>query len=450
MALNYIKKLQSLIPAPVGILGFGVEGQSTFSFLKKHGYKDIFIFDRNLPDSLPEGCIYKGDNTAISQCRNMRTLFRSAGIRPDIPEIKTFVQEGGLLSSQIELVFGLVPHSRLIGVTGTLGKGTCCSLLKTMLDNANIRCALGGNIGIAALDLLTDSQDDRFIILELSSFQLSSLSASPKYAVVLKTTSEHLDWHTSQQEYWEHKANLVKYQSPDAFTIYCDDAPGSTWIGARAGGQAIPFGVSAKINVTEKSLNIEGMVISSHEPRMPGTFNLQNIAAAASIALKLGASPEAVKEAAMRFRGLEHRLEFAGKNDFFSFYNDSYATRPEAVIGALKSFENKKIGLILGGSEKFADFTELAQEIVSHPHISAIALIGDTAPRLQESICKEAPSKQLNLKICPDLDKSLQFLTGIVKNGVILLSPGCASFGLFKNYKERGKIFKKLVRNYSH
>jgi UDP-N-acetylmuramoylalanine--D-glutamate ligase len=181
---------------------------------------------------------------------------------------------------------------------------------------------------------------------------------------------------------------------------------------------------------------------------MSGGFNLENIAAAAALAKRAGAPDTAIFSAAKSFKGLEHRLEFVLEKNGLAFYNDSYATRPEATCGALHSFHDRPIGLILGGSEKFADFSPLVSQIAVQPNIAAIALIGDTATRLEKSLKEGVPSGKISIRICYDLPSSLSFLTEIVSSGVVLLSPACASFGLFDNYKDRGNKFKALVEKY--
>jgi UDP-N-acetylmuramoylalanine--D-glutamate ligase len=436
---------------PIGVLGYGIEGASTVQYLLANGYKDITVFDRKAPTHLDPRVRYfeDGADNYLAGIPSMRTLFRSAGVRPDLAEIQEFLRRGGTLTSQTGLAFALAGRDRIIGVTGTLGKGTCCSILQAMLSEAKIPASLGGNIGVPALELAASLPIGEKLILELSSFQLSTLSMSPSAAAILKTTSEHLDWHLSQQEYWQHKANLVASQNVNDIVTYHADSMGSAWIAAQSPGRKLPYGQSTEIKITDQAITWNKWAFSLNlaDTRLTGKFNLENLAAAGTLALELGAQPKHLLAAAAAFSGLEHRLEFIRELKGISFYNDSYATRPDAVIGAIAAFSSIPTGLILGGSDKLADFSELAQAIAAAPHIHAIALIGQTAERLESEI-KSTGLPKLGVPAllrAESLEKAVEFLRSKVEKGAILLSPACASFGMFENYKERGKAFKRLV-----
>jgi UDP-N-acetylmuramoylalanine--D-glutamate ligase len=376
--------------------------------------------------------------------------FRAPGVRPLVPEVEAFVARGGFLTSQVEAALALAGRDRVIGVTGTLGKGTCCSLLSAMLAAGNIPHALAGNIGLPPLDALDDLPQGALLLLELSSFQLSTLRESPRAAVVVRTTTEHLDWHADQAEYWAHKANLVRFQKPGDFCVYYADADGSAWIGTLGEGKKIAVGSSGIVRIVRDSLEAPGagLRLRLAETRLTGAFNLENLAAAAAAALELGVSAEDIAAAARAFAPLEHRLEFVREAGGVRYYNDSYATRPEAALAAARALAETDLGLILGGSEKFADFGELAAGLAALPRLRAIALIGQTAERLEAAL-REAGALDKETgrawRRCATLEEAVDFLRQEITAGSILLSPACASFGLFKDYKERGKAFKKIV-----
>ncbi|MEO6094706.1 MAG: UDP-N-acetylmuramoyl-L-alanine--D-glutamate ligase [Fibrobacteria bacterium] len=448
------------IREPIGVVGYGVEGMSTCAYLLGRGFSDITVFDRNPPKNLDAraryagtGGVGMGGSAYLSGPRGlsaMRTVFRSAGVRPDLPEIAAFAAAGGTLTSQVGLAFALAGRDRIIGITGTVGKGTCCSLLADMLAEAGIRAKLGGNIGVPALELAADLAPGEKLILELSSFQLSSLSQSPAYAAVLRTTTEHLDWHPDRAEYWLHKSRLVANQQPGDFLAYCADAEGSIWIAERSPARKAAFGAGAEIRIDGKEISWSkrGFKIPLAATRLKGAFNLENIAAAGALALELGAEPRDVVAAAMAFKGLEHRLEFVRDHEGVAYYNDSYATRPEATIGAVKALQDAPLGLILGGSEKHADFAELAGILAAAEQLQAIALIGQTANRLRADLAEAGigkPAGDPEIRKCASLEEAVAFLRGRVARGAIALSPACASFGMFENYQERGKAFKRLI-----
>lgn len=463
-----------VLQEPIGVLGYGVEGQSTCRFLLERGFKNITIFDRTSPKDLDPRLRHAQTGPGGNYLEGlpvMKTVFRSAGVRPDLPELEAFLARGGTLTSQVGLAFHLAGRERIIGVTGTVGKGTCCSILHDMLLASGIKARLGGNIGVPALDLAASLGEDELLILELSSFQLSALPVSPRVAVVLRTTSEHLDWHASQEEYWRHKANLVANQQPGDLLVYCADAPGSAWMAAQGDARKIAYGRSAEIRLGDEGLAwvTRKFTLALAETRLKGAFNLENLAPAAAVALELGAVPARVKAAAADFRGLEHRLEFVREHRGISYYNDSYATRPEATLGAIEALKDGPLGLILGGSEKHADFQELAAAIASSEHVRAIALIGQTSERLRDELLRAGvgvrgvacPAGAGDMPTFPSLESALGFLVEAIgkvhpddagasgkARGTpsIALSPACASFGMFENYKERGKAFKRLVR----
>lgn len=436
---------------PIGILGYGIEGQSSLTWLLARGHREIVVFDRKKPEQLPPGIAYGGEGeNYLAGLSAMRTVFRSAGVRPDAPEIQAFVAAGGRLTSQIETAFAVAGKQRIIGVTGTLGKGTACSLLEAMLDKAGIPCILAGNIGTPALDAAESLPEGALLLLELSSFQLSTLSESPHRAAVLRTTVEHLDWHLSRREYWEHKSNLVRWQNPEDFLVFCSDAEGSRLIAQRsAAKRKRSYGLEGGLLLRGgDALEFvrEGKRLHADELQMPGSFNLENVAAAAALALDCGAPFEAIAEAARTFAGLEHRLEKVREHRGIAYYNDSYATRPEATQGAVSALSKAPLGLILGGSDKQVDFLPLARHLAAAPHLKAIALIGATADRLQENLLTSGC--QASLRLCEGLGDSVDFLRAqLPEGGAIALSPACASFGLFANYKERGRLFKQLIGN---
>jgi UDP-N-acetylmuramoylalanine--D-glutamate ligase len=454
------------IKEPIGVVGYGVEGMSTCAYLLGRGFTDITVFDRHPPKQLDArvryagsaapGDVGTGGSAYLSGPRGlsaMRTVFRSAGVRPDLPEIAAFAAAGGTLTSQVGLAFALAGRERIIGITGTVGKGTCCSLLAGMLAEAGIPAKLGGNIGVPALDLAAGLAPGEKLILELSSFQLSALSQSPAHAAVLRTTTEHLDWHPDRAEYWLHKSRLVANQQPGDFLAYCADAEGSAWIAGQSPARKAAFGSEAEIRIDDKEIRWtkRGFKIPLAATRLKGAFNLENIAAAGALALELGAEPRDVVAAAMAFKGLEHRLEFVRDHEGVAYYNDSYATRPEAAIGAVKALQDAPLGLILGGSEKHADFAELAGVLAAAKQLRAIALIGQTAERLRGDLAAagiagaaKTPADP-EIRNCASLEEAVAFLRGRVARGAIALSPACASFGMFENYKERGKAFKRLI-----
>ena len=450
--------MSSNLVAPVGVLGFGVEGQSTFNYLVRNGIKEIVVMDKN-PVNLPE--VPAGVNVKtfsgegyLDGLKDCVTVVRSAGVYPMSQDLFKFQMTGGIMTSQIQLFLEQTKSKKVVGVTGTLGKGSTVSMISHILTAAGVKNEIGGNFGVPALDLLEDETPDRISILELSSFQLMTLSISPDVGVVLRVSTEHLDWHKSVEEYRDAKANLVRWQKRAGTCVYLKDAEPSAKIAAES-----PAGTKYAVchadgdGAANGDAVIEGAILAIDSEKLyladckvRGIYQLENMAAATLACKALGIRVADAFQALKTYETLPFRMEFKGEKNGIEFFNDSYATRPDATIAATASM-NRPFALILGGSEKNADFTELSNILVKErPNLKRIALIGATAERMLESL-KQAglESAGITAKIFPTLEEAFADSLAIGKGGTVIMSPACASFGLFKNYKVRGQVFDKLV-----
>ena len=435
------------IAAPVGILGFGIEGKSTLRYLVRKGIREIVVMDKN-PVELPElpadvhVKIFSGEKY-MDGLKNAVTVVRSAGVYPLQKEIFHFQMNGGALTSQIEIFLKETKSRSVVGVTGTLGKGSTVSMIRHALNACGIPSEIGGNFGVPALDLLENETPDRISILELSSFQLMTLPVSPHVAVVLRVSTEHLDWHKSVEEYRDAKANLVRWQKRGDFCVYIRDAEPSAAIARESGAQKLCYGSrDADAVFSSDSLKIDGCTLKLADCTKIESFQLENLAAALLAVKALGADVPTALQSLKNYESLKFRMEFKGEKKGIVFYNDSYATRPDATMAAVKSM-NRPFALILGGSEKNADFSELARTLAGIQNLKRIALIGATAERMQDALRQVETS--VPMKIFSGLDEAFADACSVGNGGAVLLSPACASFGLFKNYKARGEAFDKLV-----
>lgn len=375
--------------------------------------------------------------------KNAVTVVRSAGVYPLQKEIFHFQMNGGALTSQIEIFLKETKSRSVVGVTGTLGKGSTVSMIRHALNACGIPSEIGGNFGVPALDLLENETPDRISILELSSFQLMTLPVSPHVAVVLRVSTEHLDWHKSVEEYRDAKANLVRWQKRGDFCVYIRDAEPSAAIARESGAQKLCYGSrDADAVFSSDSLKIDGCTLKLADCKKIGSFQLENMAAALLAVKALGADVPTALQSLKNYESLKFRMEFKGEKKGIVFYNDSYATRPDATMAAVKSM-NRPFALILGGSEKNADFSELARTLAGIKNLKRIALIGATAERMQDALRQVETS--VPMKIFSGLDEAFADACSVGNGGAVLLSPACASFGLFKNYKARGEAFDKLV-----
>lgn len=442
------------ITEPVGVLGVGVEGRSTIHYLRKKGIRDITALDRNPVDGLPPEVKTVFGEEHEHLAGRYATIFRSPGIRPDRPALVAAREAGSLVTSATSY---FLHHSSapVVGVTGTLGKGTASSLIAGMLQSSGFTVHLGGNIGTSPLDFLDDVAPSHRVVLEISSFQAMDLSSSPHVAVVLKTTSEHLDWHRNIEEYHRAKSGLIAHQNPNDIMIYHQDSPGAVTVAASKATARYAYSAFEPV---ENGIGIEGdqfywstngerrrLPLGASDVLLPGRFNLENVAAALLAATVSGASEENACDTAKKFEGLPHRLEHVTTKNGIRYFNDSYATRPDAALGAIGCFHQTPLALILGGSEKLADFRPLASALHAHPTLAHVALIGETAARLEEAI-HQTGDPRFRLTRHAQLEAAVQTCTAAVPpGGAVLLSPACASFGLFPNYKVRGERFRETV-----
>lgn len=444
--------MDSNLIAPVGILGFGVEGQSTLRYLFREGVKDIVVMDKN-PVNLPE--VPAGINVKVSSGENYLdglkdcvTVVRSAGVYPMSQDLFKFQMNGGMMTSQIQLFLEQTKSKKVVGVTGTLGKGSTVSMISHILTKCGVKNEIGGNFGVPALDLLEDETADRISILELSSFQLMTLSISPDVAVVLRVSTEHLDWHQSVEEYRDAKANLVRWQKRDSTCVYLKDAAPTEKIASESPAKT-KYSVSYENGdaiIEGATLEIDGEKLYLEDCKVRGIYQLENMAAASLAVKALGIKITDAFEALKSYETLPYRMEFKGEKNGIEFFNDSYATRPDATIAATASMQ-RPFALILGGSEKNADFSELSKILVEErPNLKRIALIGATAERMLADLKKAGiDGAGVKTAIFPTLEEAFADSLSIGKGGTVIMSPACASFGLFKNYKVRGQVFDKLV-----
>lgn len=395
----------------VAILGWGVDTQDIFPWLTARGAK-LTVLDEK-----------KGDN--FTSLEKFDVIIRSPGVYRFRNEIVSAEKAGVEISSKTEIFFEVCP-AKIIGVTGTKGKGTTATLIYEILKENRMDVYLGGNIGEGLFGFLPKLKLDSWVVLELSSFQLIDLSVSPHIAVVLMVTAEHADWHPTEGEYVQAKVNIVSHQNSRDFAIVNRDYPNSRTIGDRAKGKVIW---------------VSGRDVGQVVTGLRGEHNKENIAAAKAVAGIIGVSDQVVTRVIAGFKGLEHRLEEVATVSGVTFFNDSFSTTPETAIAAVKSFTEPEI-LILGGSSKNSDFRQLGEVISRAKNVKAVILIGKEGKRIGEQVS--------GVKIIPGgstMEEIVKKAYNSATNGdVVLLSPACASFDMFLNYKDRGRQFKEQVK----
>lgn len=398
----------------IAILGLGEEGQDVLTWLKSNSLNcRIKVFDKITTVDLS----------------GFDIVFRSPGFWRLSLMLKKAAAAGVMITSATKLFFNLCPCP-IIGVTGTKGKGTTASLITRILTKSGQSVYLAGNIGKPMLQLLSKLKVTDLVCLELSSFQLQDLTKSPHIAVVLNITSEHLDVHQTTAEYRQAKANILKHQTSSDHAIINSDYQTTKSMTALT---------KAKVSFFSRhDLSLDHRLI-----QLRGEHNLENIAAAIAVAKLVGVNNKIIMPAVYSFKGLEHRLELVREVKGVKYYNDSFSTTPETAIAAIKSFKEPEI-LILGGSDKGSDYTKLGQTISSRRNLKAIILIGKMGPVIRRSIHNFSGQIIFNGKTMIQIIKQAKLLA---KSGdVVVLSPACASFDMFLNYKDRGNQFKAYVK----
>ena len=443
----------------IGIVGWGLEGQSAYRFYgAEHEYlivneeprDDFPMQDKRTQVQFVTTPRTPGLTGNVSDLSYLDGLEFCDKIIYTAPAAKNLEKKFGhdkdfwAKATTIQHIFFQEVRSKnIIGVTGTKGKGTTSTLIYEMLKAFGKRVFLGGNIGVPVLDFVRDVSPDDWVVLELSNFQLYNLTYSPHIAVCLMIVPEHMDWHPNIDEYAEAKANLFRHQKPEDIAIYFADNEYSAKIASYSPGKKIPFFRRPGAYMDDAKVMVDGSeIIDKSEIKLLGEHNLQNICAALTAVWQVEQNRDAARRALASFSGLEHRLEFAGEIDGVKYIDDSFGTAPETTIVAIKAFEQPKV-IILGGSDKGADFTALAQEI-KNSNVRQAIIIGQITDKITQA---------LNNAGFTAITTGLSSMTEIVDKArelaepgdVVLLSTGAASFGMFKNYKDRGEQFKQAV-----
>jgi UDP-N-acetylmuramoylalanine--D-glutamate ligase len=448
----------------IAVVGLGVEGLSTVRYLFDQGLKVTVLdegeegsFDpRSLAEAKEHGATLQFGKTSLDNLGHFDIIVRSPGIKLTRSELQRAKQNGATITSQTQLFLEACP-CQVIGVTGTKGKGTTASLVFEMLQKAGFNAYLGGNIGKPPLDFLSTLTPQSRVVLELSSFQLQDVTISPHIAVLLMIVPEHLNVHESMEEYVFAKRNILRFQEKNDFAVINRDYLSSNESDIYTDGKV--FYVSRERSGVEQGSFVrdgaiwitmqgaEWKVIETAKLTLPGKHNFENVCAAVMAATLAGCDKASIVASLETFSGLPHRLEFVREVDGVSYYDDSFSTTPETAIAAIEAFDRPEI-LILGGSSKESDFDELGEVVTQAKNVKAIIGVGDEWLRIKKSIEESAKgiAEIVVLEGAKDMKTIVAAASKIALPGdIVLLSPACASFDMFKNYKERGEQFKDEV-----
>lgn len=428
----------------VAIIGFGREGVAVLKFIKtQKEFKnhEIWILDKSTKVKLPKGTKGQLGENYLENLERFEYIFRSPGFYFLNPALQKAIKKGSKVSSATKLFFDYAKKkhpAKMIGVTGTKGKGTTSTLIYKILKAAGKKVFLAGNIGTPALDILNKIDRKTYVILELSSFQLQDLHTSPDVAVVLEIFPDHQDAHKNLKEYFVAKSNVVRHQKNADQVFFFGDQKQSKTTGLLGSGKKNP--------VLPQNFNM----FDPAELALKGVHNYRNAVMATLVALSLKIPKEKIIKTVKKFTGLEHRMEFVCKSRNVAFYNDSASTNPHTTTAALKSFSGKNIALIAGGVDKGLDYAPLAKELANlkkKKEIKLVVLIGENKNKIHTTIRKANVDVIEKLTLEEAVKAALESLKGTDKDGVVLFSPGAASFDMFLNYADRGEKFRRIAKD---
>jgi UDP-N-acetylmuramoylalanine--D-glutamate ligase len=371
----------------------------------------------------------------------------SPGVPLDIPPLLRARELGIPIVSEIEVAYWIAPCP-IIAVSGTKGKSTTTALIGEILRDEGKKVEVGGNIGRPLIALADRATADELLVAEVSSFQLEATrDFRPKVAVLLNLFPDHLDRHPSIADYRAAKAKLFANQRPDETAVVNRDDPEAWALRILTQAALVPFGLSQPMSegadILDGWMRVKGKrVCRVEEIRLRGRHNLSNALAALAASQAAGASLDKAADTLARFEGLEHRLEIAAVADGVTYVNDSQATTPEAAIVALEAFPEHVI-LIAGGRPKVHDFSALAQTIAKRG--ADLVVIGEAADELAAAARVAGVATVVG---AADLAEAVALAHRRAEPGdVVLLSPACASFDMFRNMADRGRSFKEMARN---
>lgn len=454
--------LDTLKNKTVAVVGIGVSNTPWLRRLLQEGIR-VTACDKRSRDALgtlaeeleKAGCRLQLGESYL-QGLNQDVIFRTPGLRPDVPELLAAKARGSEITSEMEVFFEVCPCT-LLAVTGSDGKTTTTTIIAELLKAAGKTVHVGGNIGNPLLCRADEMHPEDYAVLELSSFQLMTMTHSPHIAVVTNLAPNHLDMHKSMEEYVAAKENIFRYQSAGDVAVFNLDNSITREQGTRAPGHVRYFsrreepadGVFLRgEEIISRHDGWEQVIMTTEDIRLPGVHNVENYMAA--IAAVDGLVPyEVIRRFARDFNGVEHRIELVRTYHGVRFYNDSIASSPSRTIAGLRSFKEKVI-LIAGGYDKHIPFDVLGPEVVER--VKLLVLCGATAGNIRAAVEKAPgyrPGRPEIVEVMP-FEKAVLYARDKAQSGdVVTLSPACAAFDQFKNFAERGKTFKAIVNGWA-
>lgn len=454
--MNYEEYFDALRGKRAAVIGIGVSNRPLIEILLSHG---VFVTACDRKDRKALGAF--ADQLEAEGCQlqlgeeyleglDQDVIFRTPGMRPDLPQLQKAIDAGSRLTSEMEAFFEVCPCP-MIAVTGSDGKTTTSSIIAEMLRKAGKTVYLGGNIGHPLLAEAKNMREDDLVVLELSSFQLLTMEKSPHIAVMTNLAPNHLDVHKDFAEYISAKENNFTHQSAEDIAVFNYDNAITREQSSRARGSVRMFSRREELEegvflrgdaIICRKNGAEREVMKVSDIRLPGAHNIENYMAAIAAVDGL-VNDDEIRTVAREFHGVEHRIELVRTLHGVRYYNDSIATSPDRTIAGLNSFDQKVI-LIAGGKNKGIPYDTLGPVI--NDHVKLLLLCGDTADVIRASTEQADNYDGLPIRDTADLQEALSIAKAYAVDGdIVLLSPASTAFDRYANFMERGKVFKEIV-----
>ena len=438
------KIIEQLQNKNIIILGFGMEGKSTYNYIRKY-LKDIKL---TIMDSNYQNITLDDKNVEIididyNKFNNYDLIFKSPGISFKDIDTTSFKDK---ITSQLEIFLEATP-SYTIGITGSKGKSTTTSLIYKIINDQNIKSYIVGNIGKPILDIVDEVDENTYVVIECSSHQLEYTKVSPNIGIILNLFEEHLDHYKSKEHYYMAKMNLVNYQSNKDYFIYSSDNEDLKNHIDIINTNATKLDINNIKNNNSYTyikdnyiyVNDKKLYDVNTKRKIQGIHNLKNIMFTLTVSEILKLDINKTIESISNFEPLPHRMELVGTYNEITYYNDSIATIPNATINGIEALSNVNT-IIIGGKDRGIDYS-LLKEYLINSEIENIICLPDTG----YTIGKEITNK--NVYYVKTVEEAVDIAKEVTKkNTICLLSPAASSYGFYKNFEERGNRFKEYIR----
>lgn len=441
----------------VAVVGIGVSNIPLIEFLVELNAK-VTAFDKKSSEELeeviskfsPKGVEFQLGKDYLNNLRGFEVIFKTPSMRIDSEALVAAKEEGAYITSEMEEFVRYCP-AKVYGITGSDGKTTTTSVIFRLLKEEGYNAWVGGNIGTPLFTKIEEIKPEDRVVLELSSFQLMTMTDSPDVSLITNLSPNHLDMHKGMEEYVEAKKNIFKYQSKESLLVLNKENDITASMIGEQQGRLYTFSIKGEVAqgayFKENNLYVKGLkVCNKKEVKLKGMYNIDNLLAAFAATCD-EVSIETMRKVAMSFTGVEHRNEFVRELDGVEYYNNSIASSPTRTVASLLSFDNPVI-LLAGGYDKNLPFEPLAFE--GYEKIKYLILLGATKNKIKAAfdLLKEEKGIEVPIYMVESLEEAVNKARDIsIEGDVVALAPACASFDMFPNFEIRGNKFKELVNN---